>query len=49
MIVKDGWAHFYRNGEEVWTCNVHYAAANFVIHATKTMLARAVYGGAESF
>ncbi|AYQ85980.1 hypothetical protein NYZ96_36055 (plasmid) [Burkholderia gladioli] len=34
MIVKDGWAHFYRNGEEVWTCNVHYAAANFVIQAT---------------
>ncbi|WP_186258922.1 hypothetical protein [Burkholderia gladioli] len=31
MIVKGDWAHFYRDGEEVWTCNVRYAAANFVI------------------
>ncbi|WP_414016522.1 hypothetical protein [Burkholderia vietnamiensis] len=31
MTVAKGWAVFYRNGEEVWTCNARYAAANFNI------------------
>jgi archaeosine-15-forming tRNA-guanine transglycosylase len=31
MTVADGWAVFYRNGKEVWTCNARYAAAKFVI------------------
>lgn len=29
--VKAGWAHFYRDGVKVWTCNAAYAAANFNI------------------
>nr|WP_249179575.1 hypothetical protein [Burkholderia vietnamiensis] len=31
MVVRSGWAYFYRRDEEVWSCNVRYAAANFVI------------------
>ncbi|MBN3852293.1 MULTISPECIES: hypothetical protein [unclassified Paraburkholderia] len=31
VIVKDGWATFYRDGEEIWNCNARYAAANFVL------------------
>lgn len=31
MTVKDGWAFFYRNAEEVWNCNARYAAANFIV------------------
>nr|WP_244135396.1 hypothetical protein [Burkholderia vietnamiensis] len=31
MVVRSGWAYFYRSDEEVWNCNVRYAAANFVI------------------
>ena len=27
--VKEGWASFFRNGEEVWDCNAAYAAAHF--------------------
>ncbi|MBJ9676326.1 hypothetical protein [Burkholderia gladioli] len=33
MIVRDGWAYFYRDDDEVWTCNVRYAATNFVIQS----------------
>nr|WP_244097100.1 hypothetical protein [Burkholderia ambifaria] len=33
MTVKSGWAYFHRNDEEVWSCNVRYAASNFVIQA----------------
>lgn len=29
LVVKDGWATFYRDGEEVWNCSASYAAANF--------------------
>lgn len=29
MTVKDGWAVFYREGEEVWNCNAAYVAAHF--------------------
>ncbi|WP_321920145.1 hypothetical protein [Paraburkholderia tropica] len=29
MVVADGWATFYRDGKEVWSCNAVYAAANF--------------------
>lgn len=29
--IKDGWATFYRDGQEVWNCNARYAAANFVL------------------
>lgn len=31
VIVKDGWATFYRDGEEIWNCNARYAAANFLL------------------
>lgn len=31
MTVIEGWAFFYKNGEEVWNCNARYAAANFVV------------------
>ncbi|WP_321916908.1 hypothetical protein [Paraburkholderia sp. J11-2] len=31
VTVKDGWATFYRDGQEVWNCNARYAAANFVL------------------
>jgi hypothetical protein len=31
VTVADGWAFFYRDGKEVWTCNARYAAANFNI------------------
>ncbi|RQR62901.1 hypothetical protein DIE12_34460 [Burkholderia sp. Bp9015] len=31
VIVKDGWAFFYRENVEVWNCNAAYAAANFNI------------------
>ena len=29
VTVAKGWAFFYRDGVEVWTCNARYAAANF--------------------
>ena len=29
VVVKDGWATFFRDGEEVWNCNGAYAVANF--------------------
>ncbi|WP_396334123.1 hypothetical protein [Burkholderia anthina] len=29
VVIKDGWAIFYRNGEAVWNCNARYAQANF--------------------
>ncbi|WP_244106630.1 hypothetical protein [Burkholderia anthina] len=35
VCVKDGWAYFYRNGVEVWSCNASYAAANFIIEPTQ--------------
>ncbi|WP_321884984.1 hypothetical protein [Paraburkholderia bannensis] len=31
VTVKDGWATFYRDGQEVWNCNARYAAANFIL------------------
>ncbi len=31
MTVKDGWATFHRDGQEIWNCNARYAAANFVL------------------
>lgn len=31
LVVKDGWATFYRDGQEVWNCNAAYAAANFIV------------------
>ncbi|MEK6346763.1 MAG: hypothetical protein V4764_04755 [Burkholderia sp.] len=31
MQVKDGWATFYRDDEEIWSCSALYAAANFTI------------------
>jgi hypothetical protein len=29
MVVKDGWAVFYRDDLEVWNCNAAYAAIHF--------------------
>jgi archaeosine-15-forming tRNA-guanine transglycosylase len=29
VVVKDGWATFFRDGKEVWHCHAAYAAANF--------------------
>lgn len=31
MKVEGGWAYFYRDGQEVWSCNVRYAATNFIV------------------
>nr|WP_081069220.1 hypothetical protein [Burkholderia diffusa] len=31
VTVRAGWAYFYRDGVEVWSCNAAYAAANFNI------------------
>lgn len=41
VCVSDGqWCTFYRDGEEVWSCNASYAAAHFniepVIERTST-------------
>ncbi|TDV17316.1 hypothetical protein [Paraburkholderia caballeronis] len=35
VIVKNGWANFYRDGVEVWACNPVYAKSNFIIQAEK--------------
>ncbi|WDD90248.1 hypothetical protein Bsp3421_000069 (plasmid) [Burkholderia sp. FERM BP-3421] len=31
VIVRNGWATFYRDGTEVWKCNGAYLKANFDI------------------
>ncbi|RZT35476.1 hypothetical protein [Cupriavidus agavae] len=31
VVVKDGWANFYRDGKKVWSCNPQYAALHFLI------------------
>ncbi|WP_394475087.1 hypothetical protein [Ralstonia mannitolilytica] len=31
LVVSGGWARFYRDGKEVWSCNPTYAAAHFEI------------------
>ncbi|WP_130392845.1 hypothetical protein [Cupriavidus agavae] len=33
VVVKDGWANFYRDGKKVWSCNPHYAALQFLIES----------------
>lgn len=32
MTVKGGWAFFYRDGIEIWSCNASYAEAQFDVH-----------------
>nr|WP_081651319.1 hypothetical protein [Cupriavidus sp. WS] len=29
LVISGGWARFYKEGKEVWSCNPAYAAANF--------------------
>lgn len=36
VIVENGWARFYRDGKEVWSCNPLYAALHFVIEADRS-------------
>jgi len=36
LIVSDGWAMFYRDENEVWSCNATYAASHF--HVTSVPL-----------
>lgn len=31
IMVRGGWAFFYRDDQEVWSCNAAYAAVNFDI------------------
>ncbi|WP_084085801.1 hypothetical protein [Cupriavidus sp. USMAA2-4] len=33
LVVVDGWAHFYRDCQEVWSCNPSYAATHFDVVA----------------
>jgi hypothetical protein len=31
VTIKDGWATFHRDGQEIWNCNARYAGANFML------------------
>lgn len=35
VTVQEGWARFYKDGKEVWSCNPLYAAARFDIEKVK--------------
>ena len=29
VVISNGWATFYKDGKEVWSCNASYAAVHF--------------------
>lgn len=37
LVVSDNHAMFYRDGVQVWSCNVHYAACHFDVSPINVM------------